>query len=94
MMILSHLFSDETMRFSDLKRAIPDVSQKMLVQQLRELESDSIVARTVYAQVPPKVEYSLTPAGRELRPVFIALLDWAQTCRERHLATLCKSSEG
>lgn len=77
MMILAHLFTEPVMRFSDLQRAIPDVSQKMLIQQLRDLEREAIVTRTVYAEVPPKVEYRLTGLGKELGPVFKALLDWA-----------------
>lgn len=77
MPILAYLFAEEPMRFSDLERAIPKASQKMLTQHLRELERDGIVTRTVYPQVPPKVEYRLTDRGRGLRPVFLALLDWA-----------------
>jgi len=77
MIILSHLFSEPVLRFSDLQRAIPGVSQKMLVQQLRDLEQHGVVKRTVYPQVPPKVEYSLTELGKGLHPVFVALLDWA-----------------
>jgi DNA-binding HxlR family transcriptional regulator len=78
MMILSHLFAGPVLRFSALQRAIPGVSQKMLIQQLRDLEQHSVVSRTVYAQVPPKVEYSLTELGKALAPVFLALLDWAE----------------
>ncbi|MDB5396084.1 MAG: putative transcriptional regulator [Rhodospirillales bacterium] len=77
MMILSQLFSDPVLRFSDLKRAIPAVSQKMLIQQLRDLEAHGILSRTVHPQVPPKVEYRLTGLGQALAPVFLALLDWA-----------------
>lgn len=77
MMILSQLFSVSLMRFSDLQRAIPKVSQKMLIQQLRDLELNGIISRTVHPQVPPKVEYELTDLGRALGPVFLALLDWA-----------------
>jgi len=77
MMILAHLFTEPVMRFSDLQRAIPDVSQKMLIQQLRDMERDDMVTRMVYAQVPPKVEYRLTDLGKALGPVFKALLDWA-----------------
>jgi DNA-binding HxlR family transcriptional regulator len=77
MMILSQLFAGPILRFSALLRAIPGVSQKMLIQQLRDLERDSIVTRTVYPQVPPKVEYGLTELGKALAPVFLALLDWA-----------------
>ena len=65
------------MRFSELERAIPAVSQKMLIQQLRDLEKDGIVRRTVHPQVPPKVEYALTPFGQALCPALDALLKWA-----------------
>ena len=65
------------MRFSELERAIPGVSQKMLIQQLRELERDGIVQRTIHPQVPPKVEYKLTTFGKALRPALRALLAWA-----------------
>lgn len=80
MMILAHLLGQPAMRFSDLQRAIPGVSQKVLTQQLRGLERDGVVARTVYPEVPPRVEYRLTDDGHSLRPVFLALLDWAE-CR-------------
>ena len=77
MLILFHLFARPVLRFSELERAIPKVSQKMLIQQLRELERDGMVTRTVYPQVPPKVEYALTAIGRELCPALDALLEWA-----------------
>jgi len=77
MMILAHLFREPVMRFSELQRAIPGVSQKMLIQQLRELERHDILRREVHPEVPPKVEYSLTDIGKALGPVFRALLDWA-----------------
>lgn len=77
LVILFHLFGGRVMRFSDLERAIPDVSQKMLIQQLRQLEADGIVHRTVYPQVPPKVEYRLTEWGQDLCPALDALLGWA-----------------
>jgi DNA-binding HxlR family transcriptional regulator len=64
------------MRFSDLERAIPAITQKMLGQQLRRLEADGIVLRTVYPQVPPKVEYRLTDWGQSLCPALDALLKW------------------
>jgi len=63
-------------RFSELQRAIKGVTQKVLTQQLRELERDGIVGRTVYPQVPPKVEYQLTPLGRTLAPVVEAMCQW------------------
>jgi DNA-binding HxlR family transcriptional regulator len=77
MVILFQLFAHSVLRFSELERAIPAVSQKMLIQQLRELERDGIVERKVYPQVPPKVEYSLTEWGRALCPALDALLEWA-----------------
>lgn len=77
MLIVAHLYGEAVLRFSELRRAIPQVSQKMLIQQLRGLEEDGVVARTVHPQVPPKVEYELTELGRGLGPVFLALLDWA-----------------
>ena len=64
LVILFHLFGGKVMRFSELERAIPNITQKMLGQQLRQLEADGIVHRTSYAQVPPKVEYRLTDWGR------------------------------
>lgn len=75
--ILFHLFGGRVLRFSDLERAIPGVSQKMLIQQLRQLENDRIVRRVVHHQVPPKVEYSLTEWGQALCPALDALLTWA-----------------
>ena len=65
--------------FSELERAIPAVSQKVLTQQLRQLERDGIVRRVVYPQVPPKVEYALTDWGQALCPVLDALLKWSAT---------------
>jgi DNA-binding HxlR family transcriptional regulator len=81
LMIIAQLLVGPAMRFSDLERALPQISQKMLIQQLRDLEEDGIVSRTLYPQVPPKVEYCLTEVGKSLRPVFIALLDWAELQR-------------
>lgn len=75
--ILWHLFQG-TLRFSELSRALHDVTQKMLTQQLREMERDGIVTRKVYPQVPPKVEYSLTPEGRSLKPVVEAMCKWGK----------------
>lgn len=77
MLILFQLFAHGTMRFSALEKAIPAVSQKMLIQQLRDLERDGVVARNVYPEVPPKVEYALTPQGEALCPALDELLKWA-----------------
>jgi len=76
--ILFELFGERTLRFSELERAIPGITQKMLIQQLRDLEHDGIVERTIYPVVPPKVEYRLTPGGEELCPALDELLFWAQ----------------
>jgi len=74
--ILFNLFGGKVLRFSELERAIPGVSQKMLTQQLRQLEEDGMVRRIVYRQVPPKVEYSLTEWGQSLCPALDAMLKW------------------
>lgn len=75
--ILYHL-QGGTRRFNELRRLIPGATQRMLTLQLRELEADGIVARKVYAEVPPKVEYSLTEMGRSLAPILAALQQWGQ----------------
>jgi DNA-binding HxlR family transcriptional regulator len=76
-LILWHL-KNEAKRFSELKRLMPEITEKMLVQQLRELEKDGIVLRVVYAEVPPKVEYSFSDYGRSLVPVLKALCEWGK----------------
>jgi DNA-binding HxlR family transcriptional regulator len=76
LVILFHLFGGNVRRFSELRRAIPAVSEKMLIQQLRQMERDGIVRRFVHHQVPPKVEYSLTDWGQALCPALDALLKW------------------
>jgi len=78
LVILFHLFGGKLLRFSELERAISGISQKMLIQQLRQLESDGIVSRIVHPEVPPKVEYRLTEWGQSLCPALDALLTWAQ----------------
>lgn len=77
LLILFQLFGGKVLRFSDLERAVPAISQKMLIQQLRRMETDGIVRRIVYPQVPPKVEYCLTAWGQALCPALDALLTWA-----------------
>ena len=76
LVIIFHLFDKGVLRFSELERAIPAVSQKMLIQQLRDLERDGIVEREIYPQVPPRVEYRLSEWGQEMSPALDALLDW------------------
>ncbi len=73
--ILYHLFQG-TLRFNEIRKRLPNITQRMLTTQLRELERGGFVLRTVYPEVPPKVEYSLTPRGRTLEPVIMALKKW------------------
>ncbi|CAM3148836.1 winged helix-turn-helix transcriptional regulator [Lactiplantibacillus plajomi] len=75
--ILCHL-GNGTLRNGELRRLIPEISQRVLTQQLRELETDGIVARHVYPQVPPRVDYELTAEGRSLRNVLLAMSDWGE----------------
>lgn len=78
---------DGPRRFSELQRVLPEVTQSMLTNTLRELEKDGMVHREVYRQVPPKVEYSLTPIGRKLIPILQLLLEWGTDYME-HMGTL------
>lgn len=81
LLIIHHLLVRSPRRFSDLERTIPDVTQKMLIQQLRALENDGVVRRIVYDEIPPHVEYELTSAGAELTTALYALHDWAAQSR-------------
>lgn len=74
--ILFHLMENEKLRFSELQRAIPEITKKMLTSQLRELEYNDIVHRKVYQQVPPKVEYSMSPYGHGLKPLLVSMRSW------------------
>ncbi|WP_440119036.1 winged helix-turn-helix transcriptional regulator [Paenibacillus sp. QZ-Y1] len=82
LIILWHLGLEGTKRFSELKRLIPHITQKMLTNQLRELEEDKLVERKVYAEVPPRVEYTLTDHGQSLMPVLRAMYDWGKNYGE------------
>lgn len=73
-----------TKRFSELKKSLAPVTQKMLTQQLRQMENDGIIHREVYPVVPPKVEYSLTELGRSLEPVIEVMKKWGQEFKERN----------
>ena len=72
------LLADRTLRFAELQRQIGGISQKMLTQTLRDLERDGLVERTVYAQVPPRVEYTLTALGQTLREPIAAIIRWSE----------------
>lgn len=82
LLILWHLWS-RTCRFSELMRAIPGITQQMLTTQLRELEADGIVRRTIYAEVPPRVEYALTEYAATLEQVLRALAAWGSVHMQR-----------
>ncbi len=73
--IMFHLIG-EVLRFNEIRRKIPGVTQRMLTTQLRELEEDGLIERKVYPQVPPKVEYRLSPLGESMKPVLYALREW------------------
>ncbi|MDZ8080451.1 MAG: helix-turn-helix domain-containing protein [Nostoc sp. DcaGUA01] len=88
-LILWHL-KDEVKRYSQLKKLIPEITEKMLIQQLRELENDGIINRKLYSDVPLKVEYSFTEYGKTLIPVLKALCDWGQ----EHLKIMKRGNEG
>ncbi len=82
--ILFHLLSG-TKRFGELRRILPAVTQRMLTLQLRELEEAGIVHREVYREVPPKVEYSLTPFGKSLEPILLLMRDWGKQYQQQLL---------
>lgn len=92
--IIFRLGNDGVLRFSEIKRSIPNITQKMLTQQLRELEADGIVNRKVYAQVPPKVEYSLTEMGKSVMPVISKLCAWGKDYEEWFAANLQRAEAG
>jgi DNA-binding HxlR family transcriptional regulator len=94
-LILWHL-GDNILRFSELRRIIPQITPKMLTQQLRELEGSGLVSRFIYTQIPPKVEYSLTPAGKSLIPILATMCQWglnyANASAPDNDTTTCSSS--
>jgi DNA-binding HxlR family transcriptional regulator len=75
--------SSGTKRFGELRKLLPNVTQRMLTLQLRELEQDGLVRRTVYAEVPPRVEYDLTPWGESLGPILNAMCEWGHRYKRR-----------
>lgn len=84
MHILFWLWKTDVLRYSELKKALESVTHKMLSTQLKELESDGLVLRTEYPQVPPKVEYRLTEKGLSLMPVLEALCNWGHEHIDEH----------
>ncbi|MER7043475.1 MULTISPECIES: winged helix-turn-helix transcriptional regulator [Streptomyces] len=81
-----------TLRFGELKRELPGVSEKMLIQQLRELEADGVVHREVYREVPPRVEYSLTELGQALNTALDSLGVWGETFMQEIIANKAKEA--
>jgi len=77
--ILYRLLTEQVLRFNQLRRLLPNITQRMLTNQLRELESDGLITRKIYPEVPPKVEYRLTDYGQTLAPVIHALKAWGDT---------------
>jgi DNA-binding HxlR family transcriptional regulator len=71
------------LRFGELRRKLPNCTERMLTVQLRELEEDGLVTRTVYPEVPPRVEYELTPFGKSLEPILFALREWGARYKRR-----------
>ena len=91
--VLYHLI-DGTHRFNEFRRICPNMTQRMLTLQLRELETDGLIHREVYQQVPPKVEYSLTPLGRTLEPLILQMKAWGETHQKDILAKKTPVEQG
>ncbi len=89
-LLLWHL-TGQTLRFHQLRKLVPEATPKMLTQQLRELETDGLITRTVYPVVPPRVEYALTESGRSLFPILKAMYDWGSDLMQKEGKTPCCS---
>lgn len=92
-LILFHLL-DGKKRFMELTRLIPNATQRMLTRQLRELEGDGVVARRVFPQVPPRVEYELTSFGESLAPILVSLRDWGQRFQDGRQVAIATAAGG
>ncbi len=91
--ILYELLQNEVCRFGELKKSVGIITQKMLTQQLRELEADGIIERKIYAEVPPRVEYKLTDYGKSLRLILSEMADWGLNhLMEKHSEPLLEST--
>lgn len=93
--VLYHLMKDDLLRFNELRRRLTGITQRMLTKQLRELEECDLIVRTVYAEVPPRVEYRLSARGKSLRPVILALESWGEAYlveRARRAAPAAKAA--
>ncbi|MGA9047214.1 winged helix-turn-helix transcriptional regulator [Sulfuricurvum sp.] len=91
-LILWHLLDKKVLRNGEMLRLMPRITQKMLTQQLREMEDNGLVRRVIYEQVPPKVEYSLTPHGEALRPILDMMITWgSKYAKEKKIVIACGS---
>ncbi len=93
-LILWHLHDKEVLRNGEMLRLMPKITQKMLTQQLREMEENGLVKRVIYEQVPPKVEYSLTEHGKALRPILEMMIEWGvEYAKEKNITIACSSQK-
>lgn len=89
-LILWHLLDKKVLRNGEMLRLMPRITQKMLTQQLREMEENGLISRVIYEQVPPKVEYSLTPHGTSLRPILEMMIDWGvEYAEDKNIVIVC-----
>ena len=82
-LILGEILFEGTQRFNQLRKALPSISQKVLTQNLRSMEVDGLITRKVYAEVPPRVEYSITALGDSLRPIIDSMMKWGEEFRDK-----------
>ena len=87
LLIIQHLM-DGTKRFGELKKEVGDITQKVLTANLKALEEKGLLVREVYAQIPPKVEYTLTSVGESLKPLIDMMVDWSLEYREKMLSSM------
>ena len=85
MIIYREIYRNGAQRFGQLQRSVGQISAKVLTQQLRELETDGVLKRTIYPEIPPRVEYSLTKAGQSLEPVFLSMVSWGYSFLNKEL---------
>jgi DNA-binding HxlR family transcriptional regulator len=82
-LIIGELLFEGTLRFNELRKALPNISQKILTQNLRTLEDSGLIKRKVFAEVPPRVEYSLTELGFSLQPIIDSMIKWGEEYRAK-----------
>jgi len=91
-LILWHLLDKKVLRNGEMLRLMPRITQKMLTQQLREMEENGLISRVIYEQVPPKVEYSLTSHGEALRPILDQMIGWGmEYAQDKNITIACSS---